>query len=66
MEMNNKKQKSKTPIHIHEEYPDYDCGIDEWIVIIDYYQCPKCGNKMYKGFENIKYCEKCGQEVKWK
>lgn len=33
--------------------------------VVDYYQCPKCGKRMCKDFENIVYCEKCGQAVKW-
>ena len=40
-------------------------GWNEKPCVIDYYQCPKCGKRMHKDFENIAYCEKCGQAVKW-
>lgn len=97
-----KEQEPKTPIHIHEEYPEHDWetdedgNIDEFAMdygfhngpackrcgysfcehckpngwndepcVIDYYQCPKCGKMMFKGSENIVYCGKCGQAVKW-
>lgn len=40
-------------------------GWNEKPCVIDYYQCPRCKERIYKGFENIVYCRKCGQAVKW-
>lgn len=33
--------------------------------VIDYYQCPNCEKRVYKGCKNIIYCDNCGQAVKW-
>lgn len=30
--------------------------------VVDKYKCPKCWNGLWR---NQKYCDKCGQEVKW-
>ena len=97
-----KKQQPKTPIHIHEEYPEHDWQtdedgkIDEWAMeydfhngpackrcgysfckhcepngwnkqpcVIDYYQCPGCGIRILKNGGKTRYCDRCGQEVKW-
>ena len=97
-----KEQETKTPIHIHEEYPEHDWetdkhgNIDEWFMnyefhngpacqrcgysfcvhckpngwnekpcVIDYYQCPKCKERIVKHGKNIEYCVNCGQAVKW-
>ena len=97
-----KEQEIKTPIRIHEEYPEHDWEtdkdgkIDEWFMnyefhngpacqrcgysfcihckpngwnekpcIVDYYQCPKCKERIFKHGKNIEYCIKCGQAVKW-
>ena len=93
---------AKSPIHVHQEYPEHDWKtdedgkIDEWVIdygyhngpgckrcgysfcmhckpngwdekpcVIDYYQCPKCGERILKNGKNIEYCINCGQAVKW-
>lgn len=40
-------------------------GWNEEPCVIDYYQCPKCSERIYKGGKNIEYCVNCGQAVKW-
>lgn len=94
-----KEQEPKTPIHIHEEYPEHDWETDEkgevddcawgqeycngpmckrcyysfcihcepngWHkkpCIVDFFKCPNCGEKISK---NTKFCDNCGQAVKW-
>lgn len=40
-------------------------GWNEEPCVIDYYQCPKCRERIHKGGKNIEYCVNCGQAVKW-
>ncbi len=40
-------------------------GWNEEPCVIDYYQCPKCSERIHKGGKNIEYCVNCGQAVKW-
>lgn len=40
-------------------------GWNEKPCIIDYYQCPKCGKRIFKKGKNIEHCVNCGQAVKW-
>ena len=98
-----KEQEPKTPIHIHEEYPEHDWETDEegkidefamsdgfhngpcckrcfysfciickpnsgWNdrpCVVDFYKCPKCGERILKNGKNVEYCVNCGQAVKW-
>lgn len=39
-------------------------GFNEEPCVIDYYQCPKCGERILKNGKNIEYCVNCGQAVK--
>jgi len=47
-----KEQEPEEPIRMHY------MGSKQW----DNYRCQKCGNDLY--FEQ-RFCEACGQEVKW-
>lgn len=40
-------------------------GWNEEPCVIDYYQCPKCSERIHKGGKSIEYCVNCGQAVKW-
>ncbi len=40
-------------------------GWNEEPCVVDYYQCPKCGIRIFKDGGKTMYCERCGQEVNW-
>ena len=53
------KQKPKKPDY---EGDGYD---DEGVLVYDTWICPCCGERYEVGYNDYKYCPKCGQAIDW-